>query len=342
MANFVKYTYQDSLFRLFCGDEEARLYVLEDLIGISRDKLAGCNIQSYCLSENSYLRQLYNDCCFDIDGRLIVLLEHQSTAYKNMPLRFLLYYSELLKEFYFGPEDTGKSSLHENKGEMTLHKPLFVVFYSGSREWNNDKLTFSSLFEEDPFNLKSSLEIEVKLVDINNKDYLENKENRFILAYKRYKELLSNFKGRSMSDRDVEDVYVTMLVEFPEFESMLEKHSREEVYRMLRDAFKKYTDKEEGIVEGIEIGREEGIEIGREEGIEIGHEKGFSERQRIIIEKSVSEFYKNSSNCNYESYIKSSYAFVLETDEDKKYAKSLIEKSINPHDFLKGEMAKLS
>lgn len=326
MANFVKYTYQDSLFRLFCGDEEARLYVLEDLIGISRDELAGCDIQSYCLSENSYLRQLYNDCCFDIDGRLIVLLEHQSTAYKNMPLRFLLYYAELLKEFYFGPEDTGKSSLHENKGEMSLHKPLFVVFYSGSREWNNDNLTFSSLFKEDPFNLKSSLEIEIKLVDINNKDYLENKENRFILAYKRYKELLSSFKGRSMSDRDVEDVYLTMLVEFPEFESMLIKHSREEVYRMLRDAFKKYTDKEEGIVEGIEIGREE----------------GFSERQRITIEKSVSEFFKNSSDCNYESYIKSIYAFVLENDEDKEYARSLFEKSTNPHDFLKGEMANLS
>jgi len=41
--------------------------------------------------ENVVYMDLYNDISFEIAGKLVVLIEHQSTINPNMPLRFLLY-----------------------------------------------------------------------------------------------------------------------------------------------------------------------------------------------------------------------------------------------------------
>ena len=40
-----------------------------------------------------------NDVSFTIDGKLVVLVEHQSTVNANMPLRFLLYVARVLENY---------------------------------------------------------------------------------------------------------------------------------------------------------------------------------------------------------------------------------------------------
>jgi hypothetical protein len=42
------------------------------------------------LSDVLYMEQL-NDISFVIDGKLVVLIEHQSSINENMPLRMLMY-----------------------------------------------------------------------------------------------------------------------------------------------------------------------------------------------------------------------------------------------------------
>ena len=42
------------------------------------------------------IKTFYNDVSMLINGKLIVLVEHQSTPNQNMPLRFLEYYVHLL------------------------------------------------------------------------------------------------------------------------------------------------------------------------------------------------------------------------------------------------------
>jgi hypothetical protein len=49
-------------------------------------------------TESIVVKQLKNDVAFKTkDNRLIIMVEHQSTLNENMPLRFLLYYVELIK-----------------------------------------------------------------------------------------------------------------------------------------------------------------------------------------------------------------------------------------------------
>ena len=64
-----------------------------------------------------------NDLSFIIDSRMS-LYEHQSTYNPNMPLRFLLYYGELLA-------DTMKNANIYGSSLIELPTPKFAVFYNG-------------------------------------------------------------------------------------------------------------------------------------------------------------------------------------------------------------------
>jgi len=64
--------------------------------------LAGSNYPpeteiEFATLENVLYRSQNNDIAFMIDGRVVVLIEHQSTINNNMPLRLLLYVCEIYK-----------------------------------------------------------------------------------------------------------------------------------------------------------------------------------------------------------------------------------------------------
>jgi len=62
-----------------------------------------------------------------VNGRLIVLVEHQSTPNENMPLRCLEYYVHLLYGII-----PAKARYHENL--VKIPTPEFYVFYNGKRK----------------------------------------------------------------------------------------------------------------------------------------------------------------------------------------------------------------
>ena len=68
-----------------------------------------------------------NDISMLINGRLIVLVEHQSTPNENMPLRCLEYYVHLLYGII-----PAKARYHENL--VKIPTPEFYVFYNGKRK----------------------------------------------------------------------------------------------------------------------------------------------------------------------------------------------------------------
>lgn len=57
------------------------------------------------------------------------LYEHQSTDNPNMPLRFLIYFSEMMKDLI----NRKKYDLYGKK-LIPIHTPKFVVFYNGVKE----------------------------------------------------------------------------------------------------------------------------------------------------------------------------------------------------------------
>ena len=76
--------------------------------------------------ENAVYMSMKNDLSFLIDGRLS-LYEHQSTYNPNLPLRFLIYISQL----YAGM--TRNENLYGTK-TVQIPPPEFVIFYNGEKD----------------------------------------------------------------------------------------------------------------------------------------------------------------------------------------------------------------
>ena len=108
--------------------------------------------------ENAVYMSMKNDLSFLIDGRLS-LYEHQSTYNPNLPLRFLIYISQL----YAGM--TRNENLYGAK-TVQIPPPEFVIFYNGEKDMPEEMpLRLSDMYRlkvEDP-----KLELEAVMLNIS-------------------------------------------------------------------------------------------------------------------------------------------------------------------------------
>ena len=74
--------------------------------------------------QNVLYRSQINDVSFMLEDHLIVLMEHQSTINENMPLRLLLYISEIYKGLVPG-------DLLYRQAVQKIPTPEFFVVYNG-------------------------------------------------------------------------------------------------------------------------------------------------------------------------------------------------------------------
>jgi predicted transposase/invertase (TIGR01784 family) len=133
--------------------------------------LGGVNLPSdAAVSINTLENVLYmdfnNDISFEIGGKLVVLIEHQSTINPNMALRLLIYITRVL-------EKRVKSRTLYSKKPVSIPYPEFYVLYNGTEPFPDyDIVRLSDLFEK-PQELGLSekhrplLELEVKVININ-------------------------------------------------------------------------------------------------------------------------------------------------------------------------------
>jgi len=113
--------------------------------------------------ENVLLNGIYNDLSFIIDGKLVVLIEHQSTINPNMPLRLMFYLSEI----YDGLID--RKSAYSSK-LIKIPRPEFIVLYNGKEDFPDEKeLRLSEAFIALPDGHKPNgdLELSVRVLNIN-------------------------------------------------------------------------------------------------------------------------------------------------------------------------------
>jgi hypothetical protein len=115
-------------------------------------------IEIITLSDVLYMEQL-NDIAFVLDGRLVVLIEHQSTVNENMPLRMLIYIAREYEKI------TTSKNLYKEK-RIAIPAPEFIVLYNGKKEFPD----FKEMKLSDSFGFKNDacfLELVVKAYNIN-------------------------------------------------------------------------------------------------------------------------------------------------------------------------------
>ncbi len=148
--------YKDSMITALFGTPEKSLEIYNAIKGTNYSDPSKVKIVT--LPNVLYGEQL-NDIAFTIEGKLVVLMEHQSTLNKNMPLRMLLYIG---REYEMLTDRRDLYMVNMKK----IPAPEFIVLYNGTAEMDDYvELRLSDMFEMGPDS--PNLELVVKAYNIN-------------------------------------------------------------------------------------------------------------------------------------------------------------------------------
>lgn len=117
--------HKDSVFKLLFQDKEKVIELYNAIKGTSYT-LEDTTIEFNTLEDALFLNRI-NDISFLLNGKLIVLYEHQSTKNENLPLRFLLYISKIFERI-IERENIYKEKL------LKIPTPEFICFYNGDNK----------------------------------------------------------------------------------------------------------------------------------------------------------------------------------------------------------------
>ena len=250
--------YKDSVFvDLFAHDINAK----ENFISLY-NALHGTNlevettdVQPVMLERVLYMKY-YNDVAMLIDGKIVILIEHQSTINQNMPFRFLEYIARIYEKITTKDEKFGRKL-------VKLPVPEFYVFYNGKDDYPVEsvmKLSDAFMQLDDYCELKNQLEISVKVININ-----VDKENPILRrceALKEYSEFIEQV--RFNIENAVSEPFTTAIKQAIKkgFLSDYLNRKSTEVQNMLLAEYDYDTD----IAVQRREAREEGISIGLSQG----------------------------------------------------------------------------
>ena len=89
--------YKDSVFRLVFGEPEKMIEIYNAIFDTDYPPDTEIDINTI---EEVFHKTQKNDISFTLAGKYVVLSEHQSTVNPNMPLRDLMYITEIWKSMY--------------------------------------------------------------------------------------------------------------------------------------------------------------------------------------------------------------------------------------------------
>mgnify|MGYP003514410008 CR=1 FL=1 len=255
--------YKDSVFvDLFARDITAKenfISLYNALHGTNLD-VKTTDVQPVMLEQVLYMKY-YNDIAMLIDGKIVILIEHQSTINKNMPFRFLEYIARIYEKITTKDEKFGRKL-------VKLPVPEFYVFYNGKDDYPTESIMkLSDAFMQLDGELKNQLEnanypleISVKVININ-----VDKENPILKrceTLKQYSEFIEQV--RSNIENAVSEPLTNAIKETIKkgFLSDYLNRKSTEVQNMLLAEYDYDTD----IAVQRREAREEGISIGLSQG----------------------------------------------------------------------------
>ena len=236
--------FKDSVFTWLMADKARIIELYNALEGTNYDM--DTNVEILTL-ENVLFLGRYNDLCFMIDGKFVILVEHQSSINQNMPLRALLYlaraYEKILQNV----------SVYKEK-LLKIPTPEFFVFYNGTKPYPVEaELKLSDAFIE----ATDTLELTVKVININYHEGSKLLEQSPTLkSYSYFVDCVRQFRNQGHSLTEALESSVKKCVKEGILSDFLKNHSSE-VFNMLFEEF--------NLEDALRIKAEEAKEEGKEE-----------------------------------------------------------------------------
>ena len=262
-------TYRDSVFTSYFSDKDK----LIELYNAIEDTNYGNDTEVVINTlEDVLFMDRRNDISFTIDGKFVILIEHQTTVNQNMPLRCLMYVARLYEKII-----DSKSVYKENL--IKIPTPEFIVLYNGNKKQPEEQILKLS----DAFIEKSDIKLELitKVININYGKSKILKKSKNLNEYSYFIYLIQkNLKNGQPLNEAIKNA-VEECIKQGMMRDFLEKNSSE-VINMLYTAFDIDVAKEVWQDEARQEGLREGEQKGRSEGLREGEQKGRLEGLREI------------------------------------------------------------
>lgn len=147
--------YKDRLYKMIFNDKSELLKLYNAINGTHYDDPAMLTITTL---DNAIYMTMENDLSFIIDLRL-ALYEQQSTVNPNLPLRFLMYITDIYSAY------TKDMNIYGSK-KVQIPLPSFVIFYNGVKSQpDRTEFLLSELFH--PTTDQPALELKAVMLNIN-------------------------------------------------------------------------------------------------------------------------------------------------------------------------------
>jgi predicted transposase/invertase (TIGR01784 family) len=269
--------YKDTIFSSLFSDPDIlrELYCALDNVSLPKDVPITINTL-----EEVLFNDMFNDLSFEIGGKIVVLIEHQSTINPNMALRMLMYvgrvYEKIVKD----------DSIYKSK-QLTIPAPEFFVFYNGEAPYPDKMiLKLSDLFENpsDLWMLPAlserqgsiqrdiNLELVVRVININEGRNAELAQKCKALAH--YSVFVGKMRENRKAGMSLEEVArkaVEYCLKNDILKEFLEKHATEVLGMLMKE-----WNWDDALAVRFKEGWEGGLEKGREETARNALMKGFS------------------------------------------------------------------
>ena len=157
-----KRTYKDTVFvDLFgrCAEAKENFLSLYNALHGTNLKIENTSVEPLILEQTVYTGR-YNDVSMLVNGRMVILVEQQSSVNENMPLRFLEYICRLYEKLI-------PLEKRYRQNRLPLPSPEFYVIYNGTADYPKEKLLKLSDSFERIDGVSFSLELCVKTYNIN-------------------------------------------------------------------------------------------------------------------------------------------------------------------------------
>ena len=266
--------FKDSVFICYLTESDERLVEIYNAVEGTTYPL-DTPVRKNTLTDVLYKDRI-NDISFTLDGRTLVLFEHQSTVNENMPLRLLSYVARLYeKEVRANPD----VSIYQRK-RISLPAPKFVVLYNGKEplpEHSTWKLSEAYMSKQE----NPALELNVEVYNINYSETSELLQKSTYLneySYFVYQVQEAQKAGKTISEaiRTATDICIAE----GKMKDFLREHGME-VEKMLITEW----DWDECLDAERKDARAEGHAEGKAEGKAEGRAEGKIEERENLIRK---------------------------------------------------------